>query len=78
MEAQLELQKEQMRIQGELEKERIRVESAERIAMATNNVKLQMSADASNAKQNSTHIAGQSAIMKQQVANEKNRYSVQK
>jgi hypothetical protein len=71
MEAQLELQKEQMRIQGELEKERMRIESAERIALASNNTKLQVSADTSSAKQNSTHIAGQASVMKQQVANEK-------
>lgn len=76
MQAQLELQKEQMRIQGELEKERMRIESAERIALANNNTKLQVSSDVSSAKQNSTHIAGQSAIMKQQVANEKGKFSV--
>jgi len=76
MQSQLELQKEQMRIQGELEKEKMRIESAERIAMATNNVKLQVSQDTSNAKQSSTHIAGQSSIMKQQVANEKGKHSL--
>jgi hypothetical protein len=75
MEAQLELQKEQMRIQGELEKERMRIESAERIAMASNNTKIQISSEQGSAKENSTHIAGQSSIMKQQVANEKNKYS---
>ena len=74
MEAQLELQKEQMRIQGELEKERMRIESAERIAMASNNTKIQISSEQGSAKENSTHIAGQSSIMKQQVANEKNKY----
>lgn len=77
MESQFELQKEQMRIQGEIEKEKMRIESAERIALANNNTKLQISADTSDAKQNSTHIAGQSSIMKQQVANEKNRFSHQ-
>jgi hypothetical protein len=71
MEAQFELQKEQMRIQGELEKERMRIESAERIAMANNQTKLQVSSDVSNAKENSSHITGQSSIMKQQIANEK-------
>lgn len=75
MQAQLELQKEQMRIQGELEKERMRIESAERIALAHNNTKLQVSSNEGSAKENSTHIAGQSAIMKQQIANEKNKYS---
>ena len=71
MQAQLELQKEQMRIQGELEKERMRIESAERIALSQNNTKLQISSDTASAKENSTHIAGQSSIMKQQVANQK-------
>lgn len=75
MQAELELQKEQMRIQGELEKERMRIESAERIAMANNNTKIQVSSDQGSAKENSTHIAGQSSIMKQQIANEKNKYS---
>jgi hypothetical protein len=71
MEAQFELQKEQMRIQGELEKERMRIESAERIAMANNQTKLQVSSDTSNAKESSSHITGQSSILKQQIANEK-------
>lgn len=71
MQAELELQKEQMRIQGELEKERMRIESAERIAMYHNNTKLQVSTNEKDAKENATHIAGQSSIMKQQVANEK-------
>ena len=75
MEAQLELQKEQMRIQGELEKERMRIESAERIAMANNSTKIQVSSEQGSAKENSTHIAGQSSIMKQQIANEKNKLS---
>jgi hypothetical protein len=71
MESQFELQKEQMRIQGELEKERMRIESAERIAMANNQTKLQVSSDTSNAKESSSHITGQSSILKQQIANEK-------
>jgi hypothetical protein len=75
MQAQLELQKEQMRIQGELQKEQMRIESAERIAMSNNGTKLQVSSEQGNSKENSTHIAGQSSIMKQQVANEKNKYS---
>ena len=75
MQADLELRKEEMRIQGELEKERMRIESAERIAMANNDTKLRVSSDTGNAKQNSTHIAGQSAIMKQQVANQKNNFT---
>lgn len=75
MQAELELQKEQMRIQGELEKERMRIESAERIAMANNNTKIQVSSEQGSAKENSTHIAGQSSIMKQQIANEKNKLS---
>lgn len=71
MEAEFQLQKEQMRIQGELEKERMRIESAERIAMANNQTKLQVSSDTSNAKESSSHITGQSSILKQQIANEK-------
>jgi len=71
MQAQLELQKEQMRIQGELEKERMRIESAERIAMANNQTKIQVATDTGSAKENSTHIAGQSSILKQQLANQK-------
>jgi hypothetical protein len=71
MQAQLELQKEQMRIQGELEKERMRIESAERIAMANNQTKIQVASDTGSAKENSTHIAGQSSILKQQIANQK-------
>lgn len=71
MQAELELQKEQIRVQGELEKERMRIESAERIAMAANQTKLQISSDTANAKEYSTHIAGQSSIMKQQIANQK-------
>jgi len=78
MESQFELQKEQMRIDGELQKEKMRIESAERIALANNNTKLQMSSNETDAKQNSTQIAGQSSIMKQQVANEKGRFSVTK
>jgi len=75
MQAQLELQKEQMRIQGDLEKERMRIESNERIAMAHNNTKMQVSSDQGAAKENSTHIAGQSSIMKQQIANQKSQTS---
>ena len=75
MEADLELKKEQMRIQGELDKERMRIESAERIAMANNNTKLQISTDQGSAKENATHIAGQSSIVKQQIANEKSKLS---
>ena len=71
MQAQLEIQKEQIRVQGELEKERMRIESAERIALANNNTKIKMTSDTATAKENSTHIAGQSSIMKQQVANQK-------
>jgi len=71
MQAQLELQKEQLRIEGELEKERMRIESAERIAMSHNTTKMQVAADTGAAKENSTHIAGQSSIMKQQIANQK-------
>jgi hypothetical protein len=71
MQAQLELQKEQMRIQGELQKEQMRIESAERIAMSHNNARVQVSADTGAARENSTHIAGQSSILKQQVANQK-------
>jgi hypothetical protein len=75
MQADLELRKEQMRIDGELQKEQMRIESAERIAMANNNTKMKVSDNTSNAKQNSTHIAGQSSIMKQQVANQKNNFT---
>jgi hypothetical protein len=71
MQSQLELQKEQMRIQGELQKEQMRIESAERIAMSHNNAKVQVSADMGAAKENATHIAGQSSILKQQIANQK-------
>ena len=71
MQADLELQKEQMRIQGELQKEQMRIESAERIAMANNNTKIQVSSDTASAKENSTHIAGQSSILKQQISNQK-------
>jgi len=74
MQAQLELQKEQMRIQGELQKEQMRIESAERIALAHNSTKLQVSTNEGSAKENSTHIAGQSSIMKQQVANQKGKH----
>jgi hypothetical protein len=71
MQAKLELQKEQIRIQGELEKERMRIESNERIALAQNNTRMQVSSDQGAAKESSTHIAGQSSIIKQQVANQK-------
>jgi len=71
MQAQLELQKEQMRIQGELEKERMRIESAERIAMINSQTRVQVANDTGSAKENSTHIAGQSSILKQQLANQK-------
>jgi hypothetical protein len=71
MQAQLELQKEQMRIQGELQKEQMRIESAERIALSRNSTNLHVSSETASSKENSTHIAGQSSIMKQQVANEK-------
>tara|TARA_R110000868_G_scaffold154729_2_gene380875 strand:- start:2327 stop:4681 length:2355 start_codon:yes stop_codon:yes gene_type:complete len=71
MQADLELRKEQMRIDGELQKEQMRIESAERIAMANNNTKIQVSSDTASAKENSTQIAGQSSILKQQLANQK-------
>lgn len=71
MQSQFELQKEQMRIQGELQKEQMRIDSAERIAMAQNNTKIQVSSDTASAKENSSHITGQSSILKQQIANEK-------
>jgi hypothetical protein len=71
MQSELELRKEQMRIDGELQKEQMRIESAERIAMANNNTKIQVSSDTASAKENSTHIAGQSSIMKQQISNQK-------
>ena len=70
----MQIQLEQMRIKGELDKEQMRIESAERIAMGSHNTKLQVSSDTASAKENSTHIAGQSAIMKQQVANQKNTF----
>lgn len=71
MQYDLELQKEQIRVQGELEKERMRIESAERIAMANNNAKIQVASNTGTAKENSAHIAGQSSVLKQQVANQK-------
>jgi len=71
MQAELELKKEQMRIQGELEKERMRIESAERIAMMSSNAKMQVASFTGDAKENSTQIASQSAILKQQIANDK-------
>ena len=71
MQAQLEIQKEQIRVQGELEKERMRIESAERIALAHNSAKVQVASDTASAKENSAHIAGQSSILKQQLANQK-------
>ena len=76
MESELELKKEQMRIQGELQKEQMRIESAERIAMMHNQTKVQVSSDTASAKENSTHIAGQSSILKQQIANEKQRQPI--
>ena len=74
MQAQVEIQKEQIRVQGELDKEKMRIESAEKIAMINNNTKVQVAAHTGEAKENSTHIAGQSSIVKQQIANEKDRF----
>jgi len=70
MQAELEIRKEQMRIQGELEKERMRIESAERIAMMGSNAKVQVATYTGDAKENSTQIASQSAVLKQQIAND--------
>jgi hypothetical protein len=70
MQADLEIRKEQMRIQGELEKERMRIESAEKIAMMGSNAKVQVASYTGDAKENSTHIASQSTILKQQIAND--------
>jgi hypothetical protein len=70
MKAELEMKIEQMKIQADLEKEKMRIESAERIAMINSQSRVQVADTTGSAKQNSAHIAGQSAITKQQISND--------
>lgn len=74
MKAELEMQIEKMRIDAELEKERMRIASAEKIAMMHGDAKIQVASYTGMAKENSAHIAGQSSVLKQQVANEKEKH----
>lgn len=71
MDYEFELQKEQMRINGENQITLEKIASAERISLQTNQVKLAVAADTGDAKVISTHIAGEKAIEKQEVANKK-------
>jgi len=81
MEAQLKIQLQRDMIAGDIEKERLRIESAERIAMANNNTKLEEQAMENEGKTTvagltgqakvvSTSIAGQDAKEKQSSADE--------
>jgi hypothetical protein len=71
MQYDFELQKEQQRIISEQTIKMEQIASAERIATWNNNTKIIVAADTADAKENSTQIAGQASIVKQQVANEK-------
>jgi len=71
MQNNFELQKKQMEIQGELEKERMRIESAERIAMASNQTKIIVSQDQTEGKVEAADITGQHQQIKQQISNKK-------
>lgn len=79
---QFELQKKQMELQAELMKEKMKIESMERIALQNNMTKLEVSgnegsakveasARQAEAKVESQFIAAQAAIEKQEIANEK-------
>jgi len=71
MQNQFELQKKQMELQADLAKEQMRIASAERIALQTNQTKIIVSNDQSDAKVESTDLQGQHNQIKQQLANQK-------
>jgi hypothetical protein len=82
MELQAKIQLQRDTIAGELEKERMRIESAERIALQANQTKLAVASDTGDAKENaaiitahakvvSEHIGGEKSKEKQEIANEK-------
>ena len=71
MQNQFELQKKQMEIQGELAKEQMRLASQERIALQSNQTKIIVSNDQSEAKIEATDIQGQHSQIKQQISNQK-------
>jgi hypothetical protein len=66
-----ELQKQKMLLDAEIEKERMKIESAERIAMAANQTKIMVATETADAKESSSFITGQHQIEKQRIANEK-------
>lgn len=62
---------EQMRIEGELRKEQMRIESNERIALNQSQAKIIVAQETGDAKKVSTDIAATGSLLKQQIANEK-------
>jgi hypothetical protein len=71
MELQAKIQMQRDLLDAELRKEQMRIESAERIALASNQTKIAVSQDTGAAKVESTHIAAQGSILKTHVANQK-------
>ncbi len=62
-EYQFELAKEKMKIDGEIQKEQLRILSLERIAMANNQTKLIVAADAGDSKIEAANITAQAKVM---------------
>ena len=71
MELQAKIKMQQDLISGEIQKEQMRIQSAERIAMASNQTKIAVSQDTGNAKENASHITAMGSVVKQHVANQK-------
>ena len=66
-----ELQKQKMLLDAEIEKERMKIESAERIAMASNQTKIMVATETADSKESTAFITGQHSVAKQEIANKK-------
>ena len=62
---------EKLRIEGELMKEQMRIESNERIALQQSQAKVIVAQETADAKKISTDITATGGLLKQQIANEK-------
>lgn len=71
MDYEFELKKEQQRIEADVSIKKMQIDSAERIAMASNATKVEVAKDTGDAKITSTDVAGQHQQIKQSIANEK-------
>jgi len=68
---EFELKKQQQELQADIIKTKMKIESEERIALASNQTKIIVSNDQSEAKIEATDIQGQHSQIKQQLQNQK-------